>query len=235
MTTEPTRRVNIFHVALGLCWMTLGVLLLMERGGAIEMEQIVQYWPLALVLLGGAVVWQASRGDVVRDIPWGAFVWVIILGMLFSHVAERRSDVGGDDLGTFAMLNRGHAAPEGPLRGGHVTTFLAGTDIDLRGATLEPGQTASIDVFNMLGGTNIRVPADWIVDFRTTVVLGGVNDERGRRNVETQQPEGASASFDEAAEAAASAPQVQADTAPQPAPRLIVSGVVVLGGVSVKR
>lgn len=239
MSTEPERRVNVFNVAMGMCWIALGGLLFMERGGLIEMEQIVRLWPLALVLLGGAVVWQAARGDAGKDVPWGALVCVVILGAVFTHIVDRRPDASGDTSG-FAVLNRDYAAPDGPLRGGQVTTLFGRTDIDLRGTTLEPAQTVEISVLNAFGATRIHVPAHWSVNFETTTMFGRASGRGGDGEThdsddgddgdDENERTGASASFDQnAGESAVAA------IPPGPAPRVVITGLVAFGRVDVNR
>jgi hypothetical protein len=93
--TEQTRPVNVVNIATGICFVVLGVLLLLHRAGAIEVEQIIGLWPLALVVLGAAVVWQASRGGEGSSgaaACAGWLVWVAVLGLLFSHVFDRRTE-----------------------------------------------------------------------------------------------------------------------------------------------
>ena len=57
----------------------------------------------------------------------------------------------------------------------------------------------------MLGGVELRVPRDWVVEFDTNIVLGGTSDERGL---------GKAAADD--------------------SPHLIITGTTVLGGITIK-
>ena len=119
---------------------------------------------------------------------------------------------------TFAVMGGDERRVEGdPFRGGSVTAVFGGSRLDLTHATIGAGETAVIDVFTVMGGTEIHVPAEWSVEFRTTAVAGGVNDQRPRRA---------------AADPATSAPA--ASDGPDAPPRLIVQGSVFLGGVTVK-
>jgi hypothetical protein len=232
--SEPDRSVNVVNVATGVCFVALGVLLLMQRAGTIEMRQIVELWPLVLVIVGAAVVWQASRGGSMQGAGAGVggLVWVVILGLVFSHAFDRRAAAeaaatteGG--INTFAVMGGARSAPiEGPFSGGSVTTVLGGTHLDLTRATLAPGDTAVVDLFTALGGTEIRVPAHWRVDIQTTAVAGGVTDQRGRgqeddRNEEDVAPETSPA-------------EISAPVPAAPQPRLIIQGMVVMGGVTIK-
>ena len=80
-----------------------------------------------------------------------------------------------------------------------------GCEIDLRQASIAPGTEAVIDVFAFWGGIEIKVPEDWTVVTRAVPLMGGVEDKTH---------------------------------VPQPLPavekRLVISGIVVMGGVVVK-
>jgi hypothetical protein len=89
--------------------------------------------------------------------------------------------------------------------GADLTAIMGGCEIDLRQASIAPGTEAVIDVFAFWGGIDIKVPEDWIVVVRAIPLMGGVEDK-------TRLPN------------------------PPPAieKRLVISGIVVMGGVAVK-
>ena len=70
------------------------------------------------------------------------------------------------------------------FKGGDLTAIMGGCEIDLRQAAID-GE-ASIDLFAMWGGIEIRVPEDWTVISRVVPLLGGVEDK-------TRPPQGATA------------------------------------------
>lgn len=235
--TEPTRPINVVNIATGICFVVLGVLLLMQRAGAIEVQQIVELWPLALVVLGGAVVWQASRGgdaSVGAAACAGWLVWVALLGLLFSHVYDRRAeaDAAAVDgrMSVFAVMSGDdRPAQPGAFTGATVTTLLGGAKIDLTAASLAPGDTAVIDLLTVLGGVDITVPRDWRVDVEATTVAAGVKDERsGVETPRVDQPPSPPAGV------AGATGAIEAPAAGLPVPRLVIKGVVVFGGVKVK-
>ncbi len=226
--SEPVQRVHLVNVATGICFVAIGVLLLMQRMGAIEMRQIVELWPLALIVVGSAVVWEAMRGGDLKGSGAcaGWLFWVVVLGLVFSHAFDRRDAAAASTapgtVNTFALMGGGRPVHDGPFSGGSVTNVMAGTSLNLTRAILAPGEAATVDVFNVLGGTEIYVPADWQVEIQTTTVAGGINDQR-RRPDRTADEDGNSGSEGDAV----------AEPTP-PAPRLILQGVVLLGGVTVK-
>lgn len=62
------------------------------------------------------------------------------------------------------------------FRGGEVTTFMGGAEIDLTKA--DWNGTVMIDCFNMFGGTKLIVPPDWDVQTGIVAVFGGIEDKR---------------------------------------------------------
>jgi hypothetical protein len=223
--SEPTRSVNVVNIATGICFVAFGVLLLMQRAGTIDMRQVVELWPLVLVVVGGAVVWQASRGGDMRGSGAcaGWLFWVVVLGLVFSHAYDRRAEAeagaGEGAVNTFAVMSGDRRAPvAGEFSGGTITTVLGGAHLDLRGAALAPGETAVVDVFTALGGVEIRVPSHWQVLIQTTTVAGGITDQRARGE---ENPDEAGAAAPDALSAAAQ-------------PRLVIQGIVFMGGVTIK-
>ena len=111
---------------------------------------IIGFWPLLLVFAGGVVVWQSIRGP--RAARWAA------------------NDAVVNAIAILSGVNRGSSARE--FRGGELTAFMGGCEIDLRQAAIN-GE-AVIDVFAMWGGIEIRVPENWTVIGRVTPIMGGL-------------------------------------------------------------
>lgn len=234
MTSDRQPPVNVASVATGLCFVGLGVVLLLQRSGVVQLEQILELWPVVLIVLGASVAWQASRGGAVSNVGAGVagLVWLLILGIFFSYVFDRRSHGpdGPGEISAFAVLG-GDDRPvaDGAFKGGQVTTVMGGAKVDLRAAQLDPGETAVIDVFGMMSGTEIRVPPHWTVSFETTTIMAGTSDER-RPGTPDDAGADAAATPEGSVESAAPNPAASA----LPPPRLVVQGIVVMSGVTVK-
>jgi predicted membrane protein len=139
----------------------------------------MDFWPLLLVLVGGMIVWQGIRGRQYRE--------------------TAASDDTVNAIAVLSGVNRGSNSTA--FRGGELTAFMGGCEIDLRHAAIN-GE-AVIDVFAMWGGIEIRVPENWTVIGRVTPLMGGFEDT-------TRPPQGATAH------------------------KLVIRGVVLMGGVEVK-
>lgn len=62
------------------------------------------------------------------------------------------------------------------FRGGDITAFMGGAEIDLTRADIQ--NTAVLDVSAVFGGVKLIIPADWKVQNKATAVFGGVEDKR---------------------------------------------------------
>jgi len=76
--------------------------------------------------------------------------------------------------------------PSQQFRGGDLTAIMGGGKIDLREARIQADQ-AVLDVFTLMGGIDIQVPPDWIVEPRLTPILGGFSDRRTPDKTGTQR------------------------------------------------
>ena len=63
------------------------------------------------------------------------------------------------------------------FRGGKITAFMGGTDIDLHECSLAEG-TNIIDLTIIFGGIDFIVPRDWKVIVNVTSIFGGFDDKR---------------------------------------------------------
>jgi predicted membrane protein len=188
----------------GLIVMAVGLLLTLDNLQLLEAERYLRFWPALLVLAGLArIVHAAARNrgsfggfillsagawfllqeaDVVRvsvrDV-WPAVLVAIGGFLVWQAVAVPRVEAGGDANATvnaMAVLGsvaRGNNAAA--FRGGQLTAVMGGCELDLRHAAID-GE-ATLEVFALWGGIEIRVPEDWTVVLRVTPVLGGVDDQ----------------------------------------------------------
>ena len=87
---------------------------------------------------------------------------------------------------------------------------MGGTQLDLRQATIEPGHEAVINVFTLMGGHELWVPSEWMVVSDVIPLLGGVDDKRlPPIDPAARRPDDAH-------------------------PRLVLRGMVVMGGLTIK-
>ena len=233
---EPFRR-DVPRIALGLVMIALGGVNLLARFDLLPSHlHVGELWPLiffvlALVALakcdfGGFLVFSASgtifflpkiRPDIsFLDIlaQWPLFlvaigVWTVFRSFLPEKKKKRsKSRADGEEEphpGSLAIFRTVTWRPRSQhYRGDQVTAVVGGYKLDLQKAELAP-EGAVIEVFSFWGGVEILLPDHWAVDVRVVPFMGGF-DEKGR-----------------------SGRPVPAD-----APRLLIRGFVVMGGLEVK-
>ena len=229
-----------------------GVVLLLGRLDLVDANAVLRFWPLILVAIGLQQFFSPrADGPSGRGVPVGGIIWMAIGGILLLnsfglfHVSiwelfwpavlialgvRLMTRQGGRGLGSgprspaefstsdsgplFAVLSgvKRVCAPQ-PFHGTEVTTFMGGAQLDLRQAIVAPGAEAVLDIFAVMGGCEVLVPAGWVVSAPLVAVMGGVEDKR-----------------------IVSTPTMieQATAAGGPAPRLVVRGFVMMGGVTIR-
>jgi hypothetical protein len=120
-------------------------------------------------------------------------------------------------LHVFSVIGRSTSHVATTLTSGEVVTILGGSTVDLREITIAPGGTVTLDVFTLMGGSAISIPDGWTVDIQAVPVAGGIRDRRIPRD----------SPRDAAGEPGAAVPA-------GPAPRLIVRGTVIMGGLTIR-
>ena len=218
------------HLMFGLLILLLGVVFTLDNLDIVEGERFLAYWPVGLIVIGVAKVWQVQSGHGrpvggllfigaggwllldnlnLVDVSLFAFwpVLLIVAGGVIVIQSIRRPRLHADTTGhqsvnaIAVMSGVNRGSNSASFRGGELAAFMGGCEIDLRQAAIH-GE-AVIDVFAMWGGIEIRVPENWTVIGRVMPLMGGFDDT-------TRPPK-------EATEH-----------------RLIVRGVVLMGGIEVK-
>jgi len=222
----------------------LGVLLFLDNLGLFRFHDIWQFWPVALIALGvsklfdtkgiGGQVWAAMWILVgtaflldhlgIWHMQWGtmwplalvAFGAIMLVNALDRHQRAPAGPIAGSSQGsttdntlrewaTFGGIKRRVDTQD--FQGGEMVAVFGGIEIDLRRAGIAPGaKEVVIDANATFGGIELRVPENWIVIMRGIGVFGGYEDK--------------------------TIPPRESDRAT--APRLVIKGYAVFGGVSVQ-
>lgn len=197
------RRHGFGSAILGLGVLALGAVMLLDNFGVVDGEELFDYWPVFLILIGishlvrpagsrrlvagiiwiavGAIVLLSNQGLISFEI-WDLWpVVLLIIGGSLILRPFRRGRSAGENVGVFeamAILGGAHRRlAVADFQGGDATAVLGGCDIDLRDCGSEGGP-AEIDTFAFWGGIEIRVPEDWDVQVRGLAVLGAYEDKR---------------------------------------------------------
>jgi len=216
------------NLVIGVVITLVGSLLILDRLGVVAFRLLFDLWPLLLTFFGLSVVVQALRRNSAAEgtspaqpiIGPGLVLLLVVVSLLGWRVNEQRaahesappSDVTLSLFGVFGEDTR--ASSSADFQGADMVSVMGATRLDLRQAQLAEGREVVVDVMGVMGGVEIFVPQDWTVDVRTVTIMGGVRD---RRQASTREAESTT----------------DGSAAPA-APRLIVKGMVVMGGLEIK-
>lgn len=135
----------------------VGTIMILHRLGIIYFSWHT-WWPVFMILAGGAFILKGfyrHRGQDETNIPKADN----------EHVVQATAIFGGN--------SRIIASQD--FKGGEVTAVMGGCEIDLRHASV--ADDATIHVFALFGGIDIKVPTDWAVFLNGTPILGGFDDK----------------------------------------------------------
>ena len=201
----------------GALWIIAGAWLQLHELGIVH-AGLFALWPLVIIALGVAMLSRQARVGIIvpRRMRWPDDAGGSGPGGTGGGAA---GEGGGPAAGG------GGAAGEGDFvkadvvmgtvqrrvvsrqfRGGVLTAVMGGIELDLRDAAPAGGR-AEIEANSVLGGIEIRVPADWVVTNETTVIVGSVED----RHAPAPTPADASR------------------------PTLVLRGAAVMGGIEIQR
>ena len=160
---------------------------------------------LLLLLIGGALIFQ----NIYPDFHFGGYIWPGVLIFIGLLLLLRRRRYDWRDEWRYAWHRRRNEYTHGQVhettsgedvvdsvtrmgtvkrrftsrnfRGGHVTTVMGYTIIDLTSADING--TVRLEVTQTMGGTRIIVPTDWEVRSGIHAVLAGFEDNRAKPEV----------------------------------------------------
>ena len=103
MTADAPRLRVTTNLALGICLILFGTVLILDRMQLVDASQLLRFWPVGLVIFGAVLVMQSfQRADATQPAhrqdsfnPGHVIVWVII-GLLFSQGFSRGVTVRTD-------------------------------------------------------------------------------------------------------------------------------------------
>ncbi len=130
----------------------VGVLLLLRNLHVLRFSLWNLFWPLVLVFLGIALIWQVigGRGSVHANGDSTVSAVAVMSGIKRSCVAK-------------------------DFHGGELVAIMGGCDIDLREAVMQADE-ATIQVLAFWGGMEIKVPENWSVSVEGLPFMGGFDD-----------------------------------------------------------
>jgi predicted membrane protein len=227
------------RLIVGAAIVLFGVVLVLDRLNLVVADQILRWWPAVIIAIGALIYTQARRTGggvngiiimiigswlllnsvgVVRVRFWEMFWPMVLIGigsvLVLQAMRRQTREASGaatdDTLNVFVVMGGiKRVSTSQRFRGGEVTTIMGGAQLDLRQATIPPGEEAALDLFAVMGGCEIKVPPSWTVVTPLVPIMGGIDDKRHL-------------------------PDTTATIGAQPAPRLVLRGLLFMGGIEIK-
>jgi predicted membrane protein len=229
------------RLIVGLAIALFGVVLVLDRLNLVAADLVLRWWPAVIVAIGALIFTQSQRVGggingiivmilggwlllntvgILRVSLWDMFWPLVLIGIgsalilqaLRRHTRETSGAAADDTLAVFAVLSAVKRTSNADrFRGGEITAFMGGAEIDLRQANIPAGEEAVLDIFAVMAGAEIVVPPSWTVVTPLVPVLGGVDDKRlAPLAADVERSDG------------------------QRAPRLVLRGLVIMGGVEIR-
>lgn len=174
-----------------------------------------RHWVGPLILIGGGAIFQLAALGILSWEIIGQLIWpvgLIVAGLLIilnrSRIGQDRSMLleSTDSVNAVAMFNGVSKRLQSmDFKGGEITAMFGGAEVDLSQVNIQ-NKPARLNVTAMFGAVELHVPESWIVQLNIIGLFGGSSDER--RNIMTPPESGT--------------------------PDLIISGLAMFGGASVK-
>lgn len=136
-------------------------------------------WGTALVLTG--VLLQLRVSGVVEFNFFSLIIPITLIAIgltILLHISSRPSvKAGSHDYDDISVVFSGSESKNksSTYKGGRVTTIFGGTVLDLRDAKIE--NQATLDLFVLCGGVELKVPRDWKVVSKAMPIAGGVENK----------------------------------------------------------
>lgn len=184
----------------GLGVILLGSLLLLDTLSIKGFDNLLgTWWPLFIIgagvlallnnpknylwaglVIGFGAVYQLNTLGVATVNPWQLFWPAIIIVIGFSIIFRqpssraRVSTSESDDVSAI-LGGANQTSKSEDYKGGKVTSIMGGVEIDLRKCVIK--NEATLDIFALMGGVEIRVPENVVVKTKAVTILGGIENK----------------------------------------------------------
>lgn len=113
------------------------------------------FWPVVIIVSGLIMIFRPRR----RDITWDSTV-------SSDDVIDSTAVFGGSKTSVISKN----------FRGGEISTFFGGTDLDLMQADFQG--TVIVNTSTAFGGVKLLAPAHWNIKSEVVCIFGGIDDKR---------------------------------------------------------
>ena len=137
-------------------------------------------WPVGIIFLGILILVRPRKRNWEHwKEEWKNKDW----GNNWKESAEKYKSYSGEDYIDATTVFGGihKAVVSKNFKGGDITVFMGGTEINLSQADING--TAILDITQIMGGTKLIVPPHWEIRSNLTSVFGSVEDKRQQEKV----------------------------------------------------
>lgn len=164
-------------------------LLIVAGGILILLSDVKNYiWSLLVIVFG--VLFQLKELDIIEVYPWQLFWPILIiavgLSVVINHTAKKPASKDDHEDVTVVLSGSESRVQAKDYKGSKVTAIMGGVVLDLTEATIK--KEATVDLFCLWGGIEIRVPDGVIVKDSTSAILGGVENTAASSEVKESSP-----------------------------------------------
>jgi predicted membrane protein len=167
----------------GLVLIVVGGWLLLNTLGVVSVQLWEFIWPLLLVIFGARIMTRSQNrksntnsnqsGAADGSMPGPATGGAGPSALATAASSSRASTCASQ----FALLSSCKRRwGNSMFASAEATAILGGIELDLRDALMGPTGSAVIEVFCIMGGVSILIPANWTVSQEIAPVMGGVDD-----------------------------------------------------------
>ena len=200
MTKEQP--MNSSRAVLGLTFVALGALMLLDRAGLVDAGTIVaDWWPVMLLVLAGlellarpprriaagvfallgVVLLTATTGLLTASawsLLWPTLIivlggWLLLRGGRRPHVDGTSNHDGDFDVAA-VFAGRRIASTADPLQHGNAIAVFGSVELDLAAARID--DRATLELVAVFGGVEVRVPPGWRVELDGPAIFGGLDN-----------------------------------------------------------
>jgi predicted membrane protein len=149
----------------GIVLIGIGAITTFNHLGIIHLR-LHDWWPIFLIIGGLAVIFKDKKPrQNEASNPTQNYA-------SSSSAADANNNSSIDILGLMSGNQIKNTSSD--FKGGEINVFMAGVDLDLRGAIIQ--QEAILNIFTVWGGIKLTIPSDWTVVNHCNAIMGGIDD-----------------------------------------------------------